>query len=120
MKQIRQARSGGYGLYEFVVFCHTGCMAKSSQTRSSRVFTISFPEPLAKQVIAVAKKENRNISELFREAFRGYAVERRHRLLEAARAEAAQRGPVKYAEDDVEMLVHEVRAEQRARMKKTA
>ena len=95
-------------------------MAKSSPTRSSRVFTISFPEPLAKQVIAVAKKEDRNISELFREAFRSYDIERIHRKLERFRAEAAARGPVKYTEDDVEMLVHEVRAEQRARMKKTA
>jgi len=93
---------------------------KTSRRRSSRVFTISFPEPLAKQVIAVAKDENRNISELFREVFRRYATEKRHRMLEKFRAEAAARGPVKYTEDDVEMLVHEVRAEQRARMKKTA
>ena len=68
----------------------------------------------------MAKKENRNISELFREAFRSYDIERIHRKLERFRAEAAARGPVKYTEDDVEMLVHEVRAEQRARMKKTA
>jgi metal-responsive CopG/Arc/MetJ family transcriptional regulator len=93
---------------------------KTSRRRSSRVFTISFPEPLAKQVIAVAKDENRNISELFREAFRGYAVERRHRELEAARAEAARRGPIRYTENDVESLVDEIRARGYERRKKTA
>jgi metal-responsive CopG/Arc/MetJ family transcriptional regulator len=95
-------------------------MAKSPKTRSSRVFTISFPEPLAKQVVAVAKDENRNISELFREAFRGYAVEKRHRVLEAARTEAARRGPILYTEDDVEALVDEIRARGYERRKKTA
>ena len=97
-------------------------MAKSSPSRSSRVFTISFPEPLAKQVIAVAKKENRNISELFREAFRSYRMERLDRILETARAEARARGPIPYTEDDVAALVDEIRAERyaRERRKKTA
>jgi len=93
---------------------------KTAMRRSSRVFTISFPEPLAKQVVAVAKQENRNISELFREAFRMYRIDRIHRILDSARAEAARRGPVPYTADDVETLVHEIRAERRARMKKTA
>jgi metal-responsive CopG/Arc/MetJ family transcriptional regulator len=95
-------------------------MTKSPKTRSSHVFTISFPRPLAKQVVAVARDENRNISELFREAFRKYAVERRHRVLEAARAEAARRGPILYTEDDVEALVDEIRARGYERRKKTA
>lgn len=94
-------------------------MPKSSPTRNSRVFTISFPEDLAKQVEAVAKEESRNISELFREAFRAYRIERIHLKLEAARAEAAKRGLVLYTEDDVEALVHEVRAEM-ANKKRTA
>lgn len=110
-------------MYEFVVFCHNRSMSraiKTSQRRSSRVFTVSFPEPLAKQVIAVAKDENRNISELFREAFRSYHLERIHRKLERFRAEAAARGPVKYTEDDVEALVDEIRAENHARRKRIA
>jgi len=101
-------------LYEIVVFCHNRGMSraiKTSRRRSSRVFTISFPDPLAKQVIAVAKDENRNISELFREAFRAYLMERNERKLIAARAEAAKQGPIPYTEDDVEALVHEVRRE---------
>ena len=106
-------------LYDNVVFCHNLCMA-TSPTRNSRVFTISFPEELAKQVVAVAEEESRNISELFREAFRAYRMERRHRILAAARAEAAARGPVRYTEDDVEGIVDEIRAEQFARRKKSA
>lgn len=105
--------SGKAPLYDKFVLCHTGTMAKASPTRSSRVFTISFPEKMAEQVIAIAEKENRNISELFREAFRSYRMERLDSILEAARAEAKARGPIPYTEDDVERLVHEVRAEQR-------
>ncbi len=97
-------------------------MAKRSPSRTSRVFTISFPPELAKQVDAVAKEESRTISELFREAFRAYRMERFEQKLIAARAEAAKRGPTKYTEDDVEGLVDEVRAERYARgqRKKTA
>ena len=95
-------------------------MSKPSSTRSSRVFTISFPEDLAKQVEAVAKEESRNISELFREAFRAYRMERIISKLEEARAEAAKRGPVPYTEEDVEALVDEVRAEMAAQRKRTA
>jgi metal-responsive CopG/Arc/MetJ family transcriptional regulator len=41
-----------------------------------RKFTVSFPEPLAKQVDQLAKRESRNISELLREAFRLYLATR--------------------------------------------
>jgi len=81
-----------------------------SPKRTSRVFTISFPEELAKQVVAVAEEEDRNISELFREAFRVYRVDRAHRTLDAIRAAVAARGPARYTEDDVESLVDEVRS----------
>jgi metal-responsive CopG/Arc/MetJ family transcriptional regulator len=86
-------------------------MAKKPTTRKTRVFSISFPEQMASQVDAIAQKEGRTTSEIFREAFRAYSLERMHRILEAARAEAAQRGPNPYTEDDVERLVHEVRQE---------
>lgn len=92
----------------------------SSRARTSRVFTISFPEELAKQVVAVADEESRNISELFREAFRTYRMDRNERKLVAARAEAAERGLSRYTEADVESLVDEIRAENYARRKKTA
>jgi metal-responsive CopG/Arc/MetJ family transcriptional regulator len=92
----------------------------TSRVRASRVFTISFPEELAKQVVAVAEEESRNISELFREAFRTYRIERIHRKLDKARAEAAARGPAPYTEDDVEALVDEIRSEHYAQRKLTA
>lgn len=93
---------------------------KRPASRKSRVFTVSFPEKLAEHVIAVAEEENRSISELFREAFRSYRIQRIQRKVEAARADAAARGPVRYTEADVERLVHEIRAENVARRKKTA
>lgn len=86
-------------------------MAKRTPARNSRVFTVSFPPELAKQVDAVAKAESRNISELFREAFREYTTQRRNRMLDRIRAEVAKRGPSPYTEEDVEALVDEVRKE---------
>lgn len=47
-----------------------------ARTRTSRVFTISFPSDLARQVETLAKEKSRNLSELFREAFRVYRIER--------------------------------------------
>jgi metal-responsive CopG/Arc/MetJ family transcriptional regulator len=92
----------------------------SPRTRSSRVFTISFPEELAKQVVAVANEESRNISELFREAFRTYRMERNERKLVAARADAAKWVSHRYTEDDVEAIVDEIRSEQYSRRKLSA
>jgi predicted transcriptional regulator len=97
-------------LYEIVVLCHNIGMSPSPK-RASRVFTISFPEELAKQVVAVAAEENRNISELFREAFRSYRMDRAERKLDTIRAAVAARGPSRYTEDDVEALVDEIRSE---------
>lgn len=82
-----------------------------SRSRASRVFTISFPEDLATQVEEVAKLESRNISELFREAFRTYRLERMHRQLAATRAAVASRTSSRYTEEDVEDLVDEIRTE---------
>lgn len=95
---------------------------KSSPTRRSRVFSISLPEDMAKQVEAIAKKESRTISEVFREALRALRMQRLDRILESARAEARARGPIPYREDDVEVLVDEIRAERykKEQRKKTA
>jgi metal-responsive CopG/Arc/MetJ family transcriptional regulator len=82
-----------------------------SRSRTSRVFTISFPEDLAAQVEEVAKQESRNISELFREAFRTYRLERTQRKLSATRAAVAARSAPRYTEEDVEQLVDKIRAE---------
>ena len=64
-------------LYEYVIIS----VMSLSRSRTSRVFTISFPEDLATQVEEVARQESRNISELFREAFRTYRLERMQRKL---------------------------------------
>lgn len=82
-----------------------------SRSRTSRVFTISFPEDLATQVEEVARQESRNISELFREAFRTYRLERMRRKLFATRAAVAARTGPRYTEEDVEQLVDEIRTE---------
>lgn len=82
-----------------------------SRSRRSRVFTISFPEDLARQVDQLARRESRNISELFREAFRIYRLEGIHRHLERARAAARLREPQpEHGESDVERLVDGIRS----------
>jgi metal-responsive CopG/Arc/MetJ family transcriptional regulator len=89
-----------------------------SVSRRSRVFTISFPEDLARQVDQLARRESRNISELFREAFRIYRLEAAHRHIERARAAASLRIPQEdYKQADIERLVDEVRSS-RVRKKK--
>ncbi len=80
----------------------------TARRRSSRVFTISFPDALARQVEQTAREENRNISELFREAWRTYKVERLEKDLEAIRRSLP---PTNYTPDDVEALVDEIRRE---------
>jgi muconolactone delta-isomerase len=78
------------------------------RTRNSRVFTISFPADLARQVEETARKESRNLSELFREAFRTYQLEKIHKRLDQIRAKLP---PTSYKEDDVPELVREMRRE---------
>jgi metal-responsive CopG/Arc/MetJ family transcriptional regulator len=92
----------------------------ASRSRASRVFTISFPADLADQVTAVAEEESRNISELFREAFRTYRMERMRRRLSDIRTEAAKRVAHHYSEEDIETLVDEIRSENSRKRKKTA
>jgi hypothetical protein len=90
-----------------------------SRSRRSRVFTISFPENLARQVDQVARLESRNISELFREAFRFYRLEGMHRRLERVRGAARLRDPQpRYTESDVEGLVDEIRSAGSSRKKR--
>jgi metal-responsive CopG/Arc/MetJ family transcriptional regulator len=91
-----------------------------STARASRVFSISFPENLAQQVEQVAREESRTISELFREAFRGYLVEKAHRDIEIARREGAAVNPRYYTQDEIEGFVDEIRAEMFAERTKAA
>lgn len=82
--------------------------------RQSRVFTVSFPEELAQQVDNLAKLESRNVSELLREAFRTYRMERIRQRLRDDQEYTRSRNVHGYTANDVERLVKEVRAEMRA------
>jgi len=81
--------------------------------RRSRVFSISMPPEMAASAQARAKKENRTISELMREAFRVYERDEITRLFAETAAYAATRNPRGYTEEDIPRLIDEVRAEMR-------
>ena len=57
--------------------------------RRSRVFTISMPPEMAAAAEFLAKRENRTMSELFREAFREYHSSRIGFILEETAKYAA-------------------------------
>jgi Arc/MetJ-type ribon-helix-helix transcriptional regulator len=78
--------------------------------RTTKIVSITMPPPLFEQAQALAKAENRTMSELVREALRQYE---RERFFERARAQmkpAADRLGIKNEEDIVE-LVRQVRRE---------
>lgn len=79
--------------------------------RTTKQFTISLPPDMAEQVVAVAKAESRTISELFREAFRTYRAQRIRTLLKTSQKGGRRRNHQSYTPDDVERLIHQVRAE---------
>ena len=79
--------------------------------RTTRQFTISLPPEMAEQVMAAAKAESRTISELFREAFRAYRAQRVRTLLEMSQAEGQRQKHQGHKPEDVERLIHEIRAE---------
>jgi predicted DNA-binding protein len=81
--------------------------------RRSRVFTISMPPEMAAAAEFLAKRENRTMSELFREAFREYHSSRIGFILEETAKYAATRNPHGYTEEDIPRLIAEMRAEMR-------
>jgi len=83
-------------------------------TRSSRVYTISLPAELAQKAEALAQRDSRTMSELFREAFRTYYAQQARRSLEEIGGYAASRNPG-YSEADVPRLIKEVRRAKPAR-----
>ena len=79
---------------------------------NTKTITVSFPVELAEQAERLAKTESRTMSELIREALRQY--ERRSWWDEVnayGRAQADRQG---IREQDVDRLIHEVRASTRA------
>jgi len=83
-------------------------MSGVATTRRSRVYTISLPAELAQKAEALAKRDSRTMSELFREAFRGYYAQQARRAMEEIGEYAATRNPG-YTEADVPRLIKEVR-----------
>jgi predicted transcriptional regulator len=82
----------------------------TARTRKSRVFTISFPDALARQVEETAREESRNISELFREAWRAYKFQQYEQQLIALRPPVDPTEKV-VTQDQIEAWVDEIRSE---------
>lgn len=79
--------------------------------KTRRTFTISFPSDLASQVEQLAEQESRTTSELFREAFRTYRAQQLRKVLVEFNGLGRGDNHKGYTPEDVERLVHEVRAE---------
>jgi predicted DNA-binding protein len=84
-------------------------------SRISKVYTISLPPELAQRAEALAKRDSRTMSELFREAFRAYYAQQARAAIDEIREYAVTRNPRGYSEADVPRLVQEVRAQTAAR-----
>jgi CopG family transcriptional regulator / antitoxin EndoAI len=83
--------------------------------RNTRTLSVTLPPDMLKRAQSIAKKESRTMSELIREALRHY--ERRSWWDEVnayGRAKAERQG---IREEDVDRLVHELRASKRGTKK---
>jgi CopG family transcriptional regulator/antitoxin EndoAI len=78
--------------------------------RTSRVFTISLPPELAQKAEALAKRDSRTMSELFREAFRAFYAQDARSILQQAGEYAETRNSA-LTEEDVPRAIREVREE---------
>ena len=85
---------------------------------NTKTITVSFPIELAAQAEQLAKMESRTMSELLREAFRTYRAEAVRKRLATGKAYAQGRALQPYAEQDVEWMVDEARAELEAKRRK--
>ena len=82
--------------------------------RTTKVVSITLPPPLFEQAQALAREENRTMSELMREAFRAYQKDEISRFFDEMGEYAKTRNPDGYTEEDIPRLIKEVRAEMRA------
>ncbi|MBM3811122.1 MAG: ribbon-helix-helix protein, CopG family [Acidimicrobiia bacterium] len=88
--------------------------------RKSRIVSITLPPEMFKEAEQLAKKENRTMSELMREAFRVYQRERRSQddaLVSAAASRARDLGLLGV---DVERVLDEIRKESPKKLTKAA
>ena len=85
--------------------------------RTTRTLSVTLPPDMLSRAETLAKKENRTMSELVREAFRHYERQRWWDEMNAyGRATAAAAGVE--TENDVVRVIHEHRKEQRRARKK--
>ena len=89
----------------------------TATARKSKVYTISLPPELAQKAEALAQRDSRTTSELFREAFRTYSALQARTALNVLGEYAAGRNPKGYTEADVPRLIQQVRAEKPRRRK---
>ena len=83
----------------------------TATARKSKIYTISVPPELAQKAEALAQRDSRTMSELFREAFRTYSAQQARTTLDELGEYAASRNPERYSEAEVPRLIKEVRAE---------
>jgi CopG family transcriptional regulator/antitoxin EndoAI len=76
--------------------------------RTTRVVSITLPPPLFEEAKALAKLENRTMSELMREALRRYQRDREWEEVLAYGRAAAERAGIR-GEDEVVDFIHEFR-----------
>jgi predicted transcriptional regulator len=81
----------------------------TATARKSKVYTISLPPELAQKAEALAQRDSRTMSELFREAFRTYSAQQARRTLDELGEYAEGRNPKGYTEADVPRLIQQVR-----------
>lgn len=81
-----------------------------SPMRTTKVVSITMPPPLFEEAQALAKRENRTMSELLREALRRYQRERDWEQIRSYGTMAAEKVGVK-TEEDIVNLIHEFRRE---------
>ena len=87
----------------------------TATARKSKVYTISLPPELAQRAEALAQRDSRTMSELFREAFRTYSAQQARTTLDELGEYAAGRNPKSYTDADVPRLIKQVRAEKPSR-----
>jgi metal-responsive CopG/Arc/MetJ family transcriptional regulator len=86
--------------------------------KTAEVLSVTIPRPLLSEAKALAKRENRTMSELVREALRQYRQLRRWEEITAYGRMTAGRAGVRDMEDVVR-TIHEYREEQPKRRART-
>ena len=82
--------------------------------RTTKVLSITLPEPMLAKARKRAKKENRTMSEFVREALRQYDDVQWLKQVQAYGEKRAVAAGI-LSEEDVDRVIHEYRAEKRAR-----